>query len=125
MVRLRKSLTFRPPYVRAVFSLRGMELSEGLRDITLPGRWPSPPGCSPTADPPLSKFAFAPPFLRSLFHCATPLDTDSMRCAALLRDCWTSSRVGTMMMLGMARTALVLKNGRWSLLPSMAESGEI
>ena len=34
----KQSLTFRPPYVRAVFSLRGMELSEGLRDITLPGR---------------------------------------------------------------------------------------
>lgn len=59
----------------------------------------------------------------SLLHWPTPLLTLTTHSTALLRACWTSSRAGTMAMLGMERVTLTLKIACWALLlPQLGES---
>lgn len=59
----------------------------------------------------------------SLLHWLTPLLTLTTHSTARFRACWTSSRAGTMVMLGMERVTLTLKMACWPLLlPQLGES---
>lgn len=52
----------------------------------------------------------------SLLHWLTPLLTLTTHSTARFRACWTSSKAGTMTMLGMERVMFTLKIAWWSLL---------
>lgn len=54
----------------------------------------------------------------SLLHWLTPLLTLTTHSTARFRACWTSSRAGTMVMLGMERVTFILKIACWPLLLS-------
>lgn len=59
----------------------------------------------------------------SLLHWLTPLLTLTTHSTARFRACWTSSRAGTMAILGMERVTLTLKIACWPLLlPRLGES---